>query len=484
MINKDDIEKIREIYENLESNCNESTVGERVVISFLELLGFKKEWGIPEKNITSKDTCDRFIESPNGDKLIVEMKRKNHVIDDEDKKQILRYINKSVVEWGILTNGNEYFLVNHMLNDLEPVDRYCLRFNLICEKFHPISKHMNDLFLNYFTYDAIFNKKSSIFFSEFQRFKVKSLNNNSIMSIKQYESANYNFFDYITKKIDYTTISLNDLNSRNIVTYFKHLLTYKTLDSKTILNKFRYIKSFVDFLEKEDRLSNKNDFTRFACDDLIKELNLKIEKKVTKSIDIDQIKLLLDSQKNDPKNGLRNTLIIQLICYLALSREDIINITYNVKNPNKSDLKRNKKTYTLKINGYDIKLPQTMTKNLDDYIKQRKKDNIKFQNLFYNQYTMNDNKFKPLTYSTIAQILNYPFNKSNNSLKLNYSLLRSSIIKIMYENNFSIEEISKITLLSVDTIFKSLANTNTFSTKIDKLPNKIYNSAPLNNIIF
>ena len=478
----------KDIYNNLPENSNEATVEQNLVIPFLEFLGYKKEWGTPQKRIDIDNTCDRFIKSPTGDKLIVEIKRKNHVIIDNDKLQIQRYLNGEAIEWGILTNGNEYLLINHMLHDLKPIEKYCLRFDLIRGKFHPISKAMNDMFLNYFTYDYIFNKKASRYFSEFQRFKVKSLCNSSYYSIKQYESANFNFFNYITHDINYT-VNLNDLNTRNLIKYFKSQLNKKELDTKTILNKFRYIKSFVDFLEKEDILSNKNDFSKITGKELIEQLGLKDIPKENTIITIDEIKHLLDYQKNDSKNGLRNILVLQSICYLGLSREQIICINFDEKNPQKSDLKRNNKTYTLRINNINIKFPESMTENLDTYIRQRKKDKIKFSNLFYSQYTINNNKFIPLSESTINQIINESFNKiteipEDRRRKLNFSLLRKAIVNILYSNGFSLEELSQITGLTVDSIYKSLMNSNMLIEKNTKVYNKLFNNHPLKGTIF
>ncbi|NFF21946.1 hypothetical protein FDF76_03330 [Clostridium botulinum] len=492
MIDKNLLDSLIKHYEDcFKKNDNENTVEERVVIPFLEYIGYKKEWGTPQQRIDIKNTCDRLICSPNGNKLIVEIKRARHKLNVEDKEQVLRYLNNEAVEWGILTNGNEYLLVNHMLNDLKPIDRYCLRYDLKRGKFHPISKNMNDLFFYYFTYDYIFNRKASNFFAEFQRFKVNSLNTSSIMSLKQYESANFNFFDYLTNDIN-APVCLNDLNSRNLIKYFKTLLETKKLSKSTIINKFRYIKSFVDFLEKEDILVNKNDFSKITEDVIIEGLDLISEEKEIQPITLDEISSLLKLQESDTKNGLRNILVIQLICYLGLSRESIINIkdsdiTSNYKTP-KCKLPKNI-TYYIKLNNMCIKLPKSMNDNLSKYIKQRKKAKLNFNNFFYSQYTIDNEKFRPLSLSTINQIINESFNKTytiseERRKSLNYSLLRASVIKLLYENNFSLEEISQFTSLTIDSIYKSLSNSKTLALKINKIPNKLFINHPFNKILF
>lgn len=495
------LDSIKKSYENcFNKDDNEGTTEERVVIKFLNYLGYKEEWGTRQQRIDMKNTCDRLICSPNGNKLIVEIKRARHKLNDEDKKQILRYLNGEAVEWGILTNGSDYLLINHKLNDLKPIDRYCLQYTLKRGKFNHICKSMNDLFLNYFTYDYIFNRKATIFFSEFHRFKVKSLSNSSIASIKQYESTNFNFFNYITKDIN-DIVSLNDLTPRNLIKHFKNELETKKLSKDYIINKFRYVKSFVDFLEKEDILLNRNEFTKLTEKEIIKKLNLSSVQKEISPVTLDEIKLLLKLQENDTKNGLRNILVTQLVCYLALSRESIISIkdtdviAHYKKNKKKISSKDIRKQdfeeiekYSLKINTKFVKIPESMTKTFTEYIKQRKDDRIKFENFFYSQYTMDNEKYKIMSVSTINQIINDSFNKIKSIPQerrkyLNYSLLRTSVIKLLYDK-FSLEELSQITCLKIDTLYKYLIDSDLLKIKVDKVYTKLFNEHPLNEKIF
>ncbi|MCI1478246.1 MAG: type I restriction enzyme HsdR N-terminal domain-containing protein [Clostridium beijerinckii] len=481
-------------------DANEATINEKIVIPFLEYIGYKKEWGTPLKRIDAEDECDRLIRCPNGNKLIVEVKSKNYELNDKAKRQLDRYLNSEGIDWGILTNGNQYLLMYSDLKDIKPHEKYCLRYDLICEKFHITSKSMNNLFLNYFTYDYLFQRKATRLFAEFQRFKIKSLSSSSSISIKQYESANFNFFNYLSKDNN-SIVDLADLKSRNLTKYFKNLLENKKLSKQTIINKFRYIKSFVDFLEKEDILLDRNDFTKVSEEELIKELDLSSAEKEIAPITLDEIESLLKLQENDSKNGLRNILVTQLICYLALSRESLINIkdtdiiAYDKKNKKKITSKDIKKQnfddiemYYLKINNICVKLPKSMTKTLTAYIKQRKNDRIKFNDFFYSQYTMDNQRFKKMTVSTINQIINDSFNKINSISEerrkhLNYSLLRTSVIKLLYKN-FSLEELSKFTCLNVDTLYKYLIDSDLLKTKVDKVYTKLFNDHPLNEKIF
>lgn len=129
-----------------------------------------------------------------------------------------------------------------------------------------------------------------------------------------------------------------------------------------------------------------------------------------------------------------------------------------------------------------------MTKTLTAYIIQRKKDKIKFNNFFYSQYTIDNEKFRIMSASTINQIINDSFNKIDSISEkrrktLHYSLLRTSVIKLLYDK-FSLEELTEFTGLTVDTLYKYLIDSEPLKTKVDKVYTKLFKEHPLNEKIF
>ncbi|NRY04478.1 tyrosine-type recombinase/integrase [Clostridium beijerinckii] len=366
--------------------------------------------------------------------------------------------------------------MNNLISGINSSDSCCLKYELI--KNYTTSSNMNDMILKYFSYKYIFEKKASRYFAEFQGFKVKSLSNSSKSSIKQYQSANYNFFEYITNSINYA-VKIDDLTSRYLIEYFRFLLEQKKLKPVTIVNKYRYIKSFVDFLEKEDILNNKNDFTKITENSLMQQLNLTIENIVITPVTQKEITLLLDYQKNDTRNGLRNILITKLICYLALDINTLSNIKFD-------DLKFNKKSCSLIINNRTLPIPESMIDDFIKYKKQWEKDKVKIPYLFYTTYKEDSGKHRQIKTGTIHEIINQSFNKIESIEKsrrkhLTYSLLKASAIKYLYDNKFSLEEISAISGLNIDSILKYL-DTKEINKRCANLNNHLLNNHPLSKL--
>ncbi len=129
-----------------------------------------------------------------------------------------------------------------------------------------------------------------------------------------------------------------------------------------------------------------------------------------------------------------------------------------------------------------------MSKTLTAYIIKRKANKIKFSNFFYSQYTIGNEKFRKMSVSTINQIINDSFNKIDSISEerrkvLNYSLLRTSVIKRLYDK-FSLEELSQFTCLNVDTLYKYLIDSDLLKNKVDKVYTKLFKDHSFNEKIF
>lgn len=475
-MNEFTLDYIREKHSKITDDSSEADISHKIVDKFLIFLGYDEDNFHYEGITKSKKFYDILIDCPNNKKLVVEVKRINHIFTDEDKAQLSGYINDKKAEWGILTNGNEYLLMNNLISGINSSDSCCLKYELI--KNYTTSSKINDMILKYFSYKYIFEKRASKYFAEFQGFKVKSLSNSRKISIQQYQSANYNFFEYITNSINYA-VNIDDLKPRYLIEYFRFLLEQKKLKPVTIVNKYRYIKSFVDFLEKEDILNNKNDFTKITESNLMEQLNLTIENIVITPVTEKEINLLLDYQKNDTRNGLRNILITKLICYLALDINTLSNIKFD-------DLKFNKKSCSLLINNRTVPIPESMIDDFIKYKKQWEKDKVKIPYLFYTTYKEDAGKHRQIKTGTIHEIINLSFNKiksieESRRKSLTYSLLKASVIKYLYGNNFSLEEISAFTGLNIDSILKYLSSKE-INKRCTNLNNHLQNNHPLSKI--
>lgn len=105
---------IQEIQETSESNLSMHVI-EPILI---EELGYKKEFiSKEERSENSRKHFDIEYNDALGNRIIVECKKANKKLTNEDIEQITGYINSQGIEWGILTNGYKWLLVNNSIKE-------------------------------------------------------------------------------------------------------------------------------------------------------------------------------------------------------------------------------------------------------------------------------------------------------------------------------------------------------------------------------
>lgn len=471
-------------YNELPKSENEANITFHIVKPFLETLGYNSSYFKYQERTDSKGVSDILIEYPNSEKsIIVETKRKNfdfynsnheftkEAIDAKD--QLIKYLSTLNIEWGILTNGKYYFLINNKL-DLPGKDKDCISIELFTKSPWQHTLSTTNILINYFSYDYIFKRNASKLLSYFHLYTIKSLNSDNKNSYYQYESANFNFFNFLIKQED--TVDINDLTPKNLKKFFNSLLKKKpNYKTTTFQNKFNYIKSFVDFLEKE-KILTQNPFNVINMDDFINELNLESKKVSVKPITNEELRILISQFNKNTSEGLRNNLIVRLICYLGLDFTTIINIKEK-----DIDLEKNK----LKINKKNIPLPKSFIYDLKTYIEFRKKDKVKkIPNLFYRQY---NNTITPISVWNINDITSKAFKKvtsisNERKHQLTYALIKSSLVKKLYHNGYSLEEISYCTNLNIISVFKYLDESDK-KNHLKQIDRKLINNHPFSDII-
>lgn len=165
-----------ERYKKLPSQ-NEETVKIQVVIPFLKFLGYQESWFIGEEKVLSKRNRVDIavcVNQYNSDVLYVETKKAGKQLVDSDVEQLLNYLNIINVEWGILTNGKDYLLLN---NKIDGEYRYKIVFNF------NLKDGSTGFMLNFFTYEYIFDRKVTNYFKYLAQFKAyKNVINEKDMS--------------------------------------------------------------------------------------------------------------------------------------------------------------------------------------------------------------------------------------------------------------------------------------------------------------
>ncbi|MCS6110740.1 hypothetical protein FC753_04270 [Clostridium botulinum] len=446
-MNKEKISLLQNFYlKSLDKPENEATIKTSIVYDFLLALGYKKEWfKYEQSNMLGRS--DIKINIPNNDILYVETKAQDYKITSKDYSQLSSYMDSTNTEWGIITNGNHYYLLNKSING-KSQDRVVLEYLLIYKAGFKYSKKQNSINLKYFSYEQIFKKKSTKYFAYFKEYTIKNKIDPNNMSCKQYQSANFNFFDYLDKKERICDNSL--LNPTRLKVYFEDIISTKQFANTTLVNKCNYITSTLKYLEDCGLLTTKY-FNSFSAESFLDDIVNQHCSKTLKSfspLKLTEANSLLIYYSQNKSTYSRNKLLFKLYLFICPSIETIHNLKIN------DFISKNDKLH-LKINEFKFQLPRSLVNDYNEYINFRNNKNVEFNYLFYTFY---GKKYRQMSCGTIMSIINDSFNNIPNvsierKKELNTSTIQKSVITLMLNNGFSIEEISLFTNLSVGTIY-------------------------------
>lgn len=460
------IKNLKKIYESLPDSTSEENIKFKIVAEFLEELGFDKNTFFfeesPSINVKNKRVdISIYIQNKNNDIFYIEVKSKNHDLTNKDIDQIVSYLHKKNIDWGLLTNGNHYILVNDKIN-ATPADKAVFDYYLFNLPPGTAAKN-NDYLINFLKIESLFESKISNYSLLWREFSIHS--GLSPKSQIQYKSAYDMFIKFIINKYGYYNI--NHFNIRNFKLFINASNSQKSNKYKreSVKSKFRYLLKFTNFLE-ENRKITENTFKNFNIDEFIEELDLK-QKKKTKidPITQDEINLMI-SYFDSKKFATRNKLMLLLILF-GCDSDDIINLK-----DSHFDFKKNK----IIINNIKYSLPQNIKSLAQEIIQEKKSNKVKFDYIFYTKYK---NCYKKCEYTLLNEVINKTFNKlpipKERAQQLNIQFIRESLILNLYNSGFTIEEIKFFTKLSFHAIASYLDDEIVFKTGekiVNKFPHK------------
>ncbi len=273
---------------------------------------------------------------------------------------------------------------------------------------------------------------------------------------KHIPSSTSNIQWLINKYFRYLADNFTVYDETNIKPYtFKEFLfanKTKTYSKYTIGSRFRYIKSACSLYKDKGYIKN-NYFDEISEDKFLSDIDFLNEGKFDKDyspITTEEISKILEYYEKNSREPLRNKVIILLTLYCALDLQDLINLQDKYFNLDKELL--------IFPDGRKIKLTNYLNNLVRELINQKRENNISCKYLFCGKYEKGYDKMSKGNYNAI---ISGSFNKLNFTADrkkvLIPSFLRSSVIRKMFENNFSIEDIICLTGLSLTGIGQYLS---------------------------
>jgi len=436
-MNREYINKIKHDYENL-LNSNEETVKGVIIYDLLENLGYPKLWfACEESNSLMRDSRKDICIYVNRDKsktpFFIEVKRKDDKLDDKSIDQLSKYLNQNGVDWGMLTNGYRYLLINNTtLSKIPSVNRIVIDISL-----KNLQKFERDI--KYFMYDSLFKN------SQTKYLILPPLYN---YFNKHLESTIKNINCVLSEYSRYLASIFTQYDETNIKPYtFMQFLFSKTQEDSyskcTFENHYRYIKSACTLFKEKGYLKD-NYFSNSSEEDFLSHFVFKESKfnDNTYPITNDEINKLLEYFETHTRESERNKLMVLLTLYCALDLDELQNLKRDYFLPEKMLLKF--------PDGRQIKLTESLNYLVFNHIKKTQKDKIHCEYMFYSKY---GKEYDKISRANINAIISQNFNKlgitKERQKVLIPSFIRSSVIKRMFDSGFSIEDIICLTGLSL-----------------------------------
>jgi integrase/recombinase XerD len=455
------IAKLKQAYKQIEGDKSllEENIRVHLIFEvFLRELGYDVSRCNFEKNCRKDNKfCDMSIEIGKDKSLFIETKRGDHKIKDNDIIQLANYIRNCGLEYGILTTGKEFILINTNIRTASNYNDDMLKyqivfwFNIFDSKSKEYTHHD---FFRFLSKEAIFDSKLTNFYRDIAQFKALKFPGSND-SWETYKSTLFRFFEfYANERGKYQPRILEEVNIgdfEKFINYKSTLVTKKNpknniLSDSSIRNNFSHLSSMLNTLaESEFGGINKTCFDRGREKSLSNILSGGSLREYT-FIDNESFEKAVNCYPKGDK-GIRDLAIFLLCSCYGFERPRIQNLKW-------SDLIRdNKSSQYVEMNTEDRILPiNPLLASCLEYLEtDQKMKKIKTEFVFVVLY---GSKYKKISIATINLAFNDLKTISDDKNWDNFSpqFVRTCLIIKLFNFGYSIEDIMYITGLTIENV--------------------------------
>ena len=279
--------------------------------------------------------ADIFIPVENAGGMFVETKKYNKNLTEQDVIQLAEYISmKKDIEWGILTNGRQIFLLNNSIDISGKNDKNFMNKVVMNVEYNVRNGHViNEKYIKYFSKGNIYDTHTTYYFKAVAQFIAKHTFKKTT-GIPHYQNTLWQFFDYyVSQGHTYILFGSNPYKALEDIAdkdYIEFLQNYNSRTKKTSgkvpLAKCSHIKTMYDELEKNGYISNntmkgvreraKIEFETFVDEQVSLPDNILSEKNV---------QIILSDFENSP----RKIIVFCLAAYYGWTRDKIYSFMTN-----------------------------------------------------------------------------------------------------------------------------------------------------------
>ena len=455
---KDKLQK----FEGIESS--ESDVSNKVVLWLLEdYLGYDREdmrWEPPAREKKRDRRIDIMITLPEEKKLLVETKRYEKDLDEEDQIQLLDYMTGKNVEWGILTNGREFLLISKSIDAVSYGKKYSDINDKVVLKIQigvGIRKGKNERYLKYLSKEHLFERNNTNYFRDIAYFF--ALHELSESSKEKYVNTLYNFFNFHVEKgknyIEYSRgghRALEDISESDVMDFFKADRPQgRPYTGKVPKSKCAHITTMYNVLQGANYIQNHR------LDNLLERANKEfssVETNVAWDNNIltkENVGFIMEKLKE--KNKPNKILIFTLCAYYGFDRGKIVDFCSMPWSFIQFEKKR------FEMDGKYYPMVKALADCLEDMKRNYKDKGVSPKSIYV---TKHNGKYYPVKSDTINMLFDEEI-KTLQEKEVDWKILnpqstRAMLIHNMFKSGCNIEHIAYLTGATVSQIMRYIPN--------------------------
>lgn len=460
-----DMQKIKEIrnrFNRLEDR-NEENIKIKIVVEILKVVGYTLEdMNFEHKVYNRKKIADIAIKINESEYFYIESKNGDNNLAEYDIIQLSNYMNIKNIVWGLLSNGKELVLINsriktHSTEQYSLKDKVVFRLNIMKDK--------DMTYLKFLSKEAMFEQRVTNYFKDIAQFKAYKYPLESDFHIfRNYKSTLNDFFIYYSD-IQQRYLEVKDIRKYEFQNFLEHNQqvkrdTKRSITSQnTFKNKYSHLRSMLNEFKKQGDIHYHNFEEERRS--LISKLEYRESNKDKSLLNYENISKILKFME-ETKSSIRNKTIFLLSIYMGLERSILKNIEKKMFDLEKS---------VIRINGRILPLPSKLELLIRELIKENKSRGINDKYLFYTYYSK---KYNAITESSINDLFIRFRNIDSDYEKwavFSPQYIRECLIEKLFENNYSIEEISYLTGMNLKNISKYISS-DKINNKVDLFKNK------------
>ncbi len=349
-------------------------------------------------------------------------------------------------EWGLLTNGRDYILLNSSIepqkskDDDAPSPSVVFWFDIYKSK----DKSKNSLkYFRYLDKENIFATQKTKFFRDIAQYRAWLGEKSSQDNWPAVKNTLYQFFDFYadsTKQYN----GLGEINSDDFTRFIAYKQDAKSSlrpirSKESIHNNFSHIFGMLSAYKKKKKM----DLSFSYPHEEVLVVSTPKKKEDISHLNAENILKIIDIYKSRD-NALRNTTIFLLCVSFGLDRKGIKELKWR-----DIDLKKN----TATTGGRVIKLNKTLSQYLNELKLEQTKEQAETGYVFT---AFHKGKYKPVSEATINDVFDrlYEYDKNDIWELFSPAYVRRGLIEQLFRCNYSLDEIMYLTGLKVGSITK------------------------------